>query len=56
MAPVNSWPATSPAWPQPSNSMWTSEPQIPQWSTSTSTWWGPGWGTGRSSTTTSPGR
>ena len=52
--PLHSWPSTTPGLPQPSRMMWMSDPQMPQWPTSTSTWPGPGRGTGRSSTVTSP--
>ena len=54
--PLHSWPATAPGLkPQPSRSWWMSDPQIPQACTRTTTWSGPGRGTGRSSTVMTPG-
>lgn len=56
ITPEYSWPAMNPGlWAHPSRSMWMSDPQIPQWSTSIRTWPGPATGTGRSSTVTTPG-
>ena len=56
MVPVHSCPATAPGLkPQPSRNWWMSEPQMPQLATATSTWSGPGRGTGRSSTVMTPG-
>ena len=56
MVPLHSWPATAPGLkPQPSRSWWMSDPQIPQACTRTTTWSGPGRGTGRSSTAMTPG-
>jgi hypothetical protein len=56
MAPLHSCPATTPAGrPHPSRSWWMSEPQMPQECTRTTTWSGPGRGTGRSSNVITPG-
>ena len=56
MVPLHSWPPTTPAVrPQPSRIWWMSEPQMPHECTRTTIWSGPGRGTGRSSTVTTPG-